>query len=180
MTYLPTRLCRNFRGMRRSRQSQPLFARRMRRKRALPSPRYEVALPMLDGAPGRIYVLEQDKAAVLAGEKAVEPLVLHVNVGDCILIELSNELETGPVSFHTDMLAVDPKQNLGVEAGYNPPQVVMPGESRLYTLYAHPEVGETVALVRDRGNVEENPGLGLYGAIVVGAGAAHTQTRLAG
>jgi hypothetical protein len=45
----------------------------------------------------------------------------------------------------------------------------MPGESRLYTLYAHPEVGETVALVRDWGNVLENPGLGLYGAIIVGA-----------
>jgi manganese oxidase len=97
---------------------------------------------MLGGATGRIYVLEKDKAAVQAGDKTVEPLVLHVNVGDCILLQLSNELETGPVSFHTDILAVDPKQNLGVEAGYNAPQVVMPGDSRLYTLYAHPEVGK--------------------------------------
>src|SRR5690606_35019373 len=49
------------------------------------------------------------------------------------------------------------------------------GESRTYTYYAHPEVGETVALVRDWGNVLENPGLGLYAAIIVGpAGAAYT------
>lgn len=135
----------------------------------------EVPLPMLEGALGRIYLLEKDKVEVLAGEKAVQPLVLHVNVGDCILVELRNEIASGPVSFHTDLLAADPRDSLGVEAGDNPPQIVAPGESRLYTLYAHPEVGPTVALVRDWGDVQVNPGLGLYGAIVVGAtGSTYT------
>lgn len=79
------------------------------------------------------------------------------------------------VSFHTDMLAADPRTSLGMEAGYNLTQTVPPGMSRVYTYFAHPEVGETVALVRDWGNVLVNPGLGLYGAIVVGPpGATYT------
>ena len=128
----------------------------------------EVPLPMLGGAPGKIYVLDEDKEAVIAGSREVEPLVLHANVGDCLLIDLSNETQAGPVSFHADMLAADPRDGLGVEAGFNPPQAVAPGQSRTYTLYAHPEVGETVALVRDWGDVLQNPGLGLYGAVIVG------------
>lgn len=135
----------------------------------------QTPLPMLDGGMGKVYLLQKDKADVLSGKKTADPLVLHINAGDCLLIDLSNETETGAVSFHTDMLAVDPQESLGVEAGYNTPQVVMPGESRRYTLYAHPEVGYTVALVRDWGNVLVNPGLGLYGAIIVGAmGSSYT------
>ncbi len=73
------------------------------------------------------------------------------------------------------MLSYYPAQSMGISAGANPVQTVAPGESRTYTFYAHPEVGETVALVRDWGNVLENPGLGLYGAVIVGpAGAKYT------
>jgi hypothetical protein len=96
------------------------------------------------------------------------------------LVELSNELAEGAVTFHADLLAVDPQQSMGIEAGNNPAQSVLPGEKRLYTLYAHPEVGETVALVRDWGNVLVNPGLGLYGAIVVGAEGTRYTDPLSG
>lgn len=134
-----------------------------------------VSLPMLGSATGKIYVLEQDKEAVRAGTRAPEPLVLHVSVGDCIVVDLANELTDSPVSFHADMLAADPRSGLGVTAGYNLTQTVAPGASGVYTFFAHPEVGETVALVRDWGDVLTNPGLGLYGAIVVGpAGATYT------
>jgi hypothetical protein len=102
-----------------------------------------------------------------SGARPVEPLVLHVNTGDCIVVNLTNETE-GPVSFHADMLAADPGSSLGVEAGYNPAQAAAPRQSRTYTYYAHPEVGQTVALVRDWGDVLANPRLGLYGAIIVG------------
>jgi hypothetical protein len=72
-------------------------------------------------------------------------------------------------------LAADPHDGLGVEAGFNPPQAVLPGQSRSYIYYAHPEIGEAVAMVRDWGNVLENPGLGLYGAIIIGqAGTTYT------
>jgi hypothetical protein len=134
----------------------------------------EAPLPMLEDTKGKLYVLEEDKAAVLSGARAVEPLVLHVNVGDCIAIHLTNETQGGAVSVHADLLAADP-MNIGVEAGFNPPQVALPGETRTYTYYAHPEIGETVAMIRDWGNVLENPNLGLYGAIVVGpTGAVYT------
>ncbi|MFQ5794831.1 MAG: multicopper oxidase domain-containing protein [Candidatus Bipolaricaulia bacterium] len=118
----------------------------------------DAPLPMLNGAQGKLYVLEEDKAVVLSGVKAPEPLVLHVNVGDCIVVSLKNETQAGPVSFYADMLAYNPQDS----------QPVAPSETRIYTYFAHPEVGETVALVRDLGNVLENPGLGLYGAIIVG------------
>jgi hypothetical protein len=135
----------------------------------------EAPLPMLDGVMGRLYVLAGDKAAVSSGSREPEPLVLHVNVGDCLVITLTNETSAGPVSFHPDMLAADPSDGLGVEAGFNPPQAVPPGQSRTFIYYAHPEVGETVAMVRDWGNVLQNPGLGLYGAIIVGqAGTTYT------
>lgn len=135
----------------------------------------ETPLPMLAGAEGKLYILEEDKAAVLSGAKLAEPLALHVNVGDCLVISLNNETQAGSVSFHADLLAADPADSLGVEAGFNPPQVTPPGESRSYTYYAHPEIGETVAMIRDWGNVLENPGLGLYGAVIVGpTGATYT------
>ena len=135
----------------------------------------DVSLPMAPDRVGKAYVLQSDKQRVREGELEVEPLVLHVNVGDCIRIELSNETADGPVSFHTTMLAFDPLTSYGVEAGRNPGQVAGPGESRSYTFYAHPEVGETTALVRDWGNVVLNPRLGMYGAIVVGPkGATYT------
>jgi hypothetical protein len=128
----------------------------------------DVALPMLGKDKGKIYVLQSDADAVRAGTKSAEPLVLHVNIGDCIKINLKNETSAGAVSFHADMLAFDPRDSYGIAAGNDPAQAVAPGASRTYTFYASPEIGETTALVRDWGNVIANPRLGLYGAIVVG------------
>jgi len=138
----------------------------------------EVPLPMLGGAPGRVYALRDDAGALRSGKRVAEPLVLHVGVGDCVVIELTNELPSGRVSFHADMLAADPRTSAGVTAGRNAEQTVAPGGTRTYTYYAHPAIGETVALVRDWGDVLKNPRSGLYGAIVVGpAGARYTDPR---
>ncbi|MEE8157767.1 MAG: hypothetical protein V3T78_00150, partial [Dehalococcoidia bacterium] len=134
-----------------------------------------VPLPMLEEAMGKIFVLEEDKNSVLSGSQLPQPLVLHANVGDCVRVLLSNETGDGPVSFHADILAYDPQDSMGISAGLNASQAIAAGQSRTYTFYAHPDVGETVALVRDWGNVLENPGLGLYGAIIVGPqGATYT------
>ncbi|MGH9281923.1 MAG: hypothetical protein ACRD0S_03190, partial [Acidimicrobiales bacterium] len=120
-----------------------------------------------------------DRPGVVSGAVPPRPLVLHVNEGDCIRVDLANAT-AGPVSFHADMLAFDPMGSGGVAAGRNPPQAVPPGQQRTSTFYAHPEVGETVALVRDWGNVLVNPGLGLYGAIVVGPRAARFRDPVTG
>jgi hypothetical protein len=145
--------------------------------------RFEVAaitarLPMLDGDEGRVFALRSEVGATRDGSRAAEPLVLHVNVGDCVRVALTNELPSGDVGFHVDMLAADPTSSGGVEAGRNPRQAVAPGETREYLYYADPEVGETTALVRDWGNVLEHPRSGLYGAIVVGPrGATYRDMR---
>lgn len=127
----------------------------------------QTPLPMLDNAPGKIYVLDADRAALQSKQAKPEPLVLHVNVGDCVQVSLRNDTP-GPVSFHTDLLAANPADSGGVAAGYEPAQSAAPGGTRAYTFYASPKVGEVVSMVRDWGDVLNNPGLGLYGAIVVG------------
>jgi hypothetical protein len=128
----------------------------------------DVALPMLDGKDGKIFVLESRRAEVERGDRPPAPLVLRVDVGDCVHVRLTNRTKSGPVSFHADRLATDPLSSAGVEAGRNPPQAVAPGESRTYELYATPELGAGTAMVRDFGDVLVNPALGLYGAVVVG------------
>jgi FtsP/CotA-like multicopper oxidase with cupredoxin domain len=135
----------------------------------------EAPLPMLEGATGRLYVLESDREAMLSGRRHADPLVLHVGVGDCVEVALRNATSGGAVSFHADMLAGDPHASGGVAAGLDPAQAVAPGTTRTYTYYAHPEIGEATGLVRDWGDVLRNPRLGLYGAIVVGPrGARYT------
>jgi hypothetical protein len=53
-----------------------------------------------------------------------------------------------------------------------PDRSVPPGGSGVTSLYASPEVGETVALLRDQGDPLRGPARGLYGAVVVAAAGA--------
>jgi FtsP/CotA-like multicopper oxidase with cupredoxin domain len=118
---------------------------------------------------GKIYMLEGEKSRVAEGGFAPMPLTLHVNVGDCIKINLKNEMKASRASFSADMLAFDPKDSQGVNVGNNPgDQTVGPGQSRTYTYYAPPQYGETAALVWDWGNFVNNVRDGLFGAIIVG------------
>jgi len=128
----------------------------------------DVPLPMLNGATGKIYVLDADASDVAAGRRPPEPLVLHANVGDCLHVTLSNRTASGPVTYHCDLLAADPATSGGVAAGNDDPSAVAPGASATFTYYASREVGPTVSTIRDFGDVTTNPGLGLYGAIVIG------------
>jgi hypothetical protein len=79
-----------------------------------------------------------------------------------------NETTDGPVSVHADLLAFDPQTSLGIATGFTTSQISAPGETTTYTFFAHPDVGETVALIHDGSNLLENPRLGLYGAVIVG------------
>lgn len=92
------------------------------------------------------------------------PAVLHLE------LELkTNKLKQGRASFSALGLAFDPKDSLGANVGNNPgEQTVAPGESRVYTYYADPFIGETASLVWDWGNVMTNPRNGLYGGVVIG------------
>lgn len=118
---------------------------------------------------GRVFVLADDKAKVASDGFQPMPLTLHVNIGDCVKVNLKNELNSGKVSFHADNLAFDPLSSQGINIGMNKgDQTVAAGKSRTYTFYAHPEIGENAALVRDWGNPMENHRNGLFGAIIIG------------
>jgi FtsP/CotA-like multicopper oxidase with cupredoxin domain len=43
---------------------------------------------------GRIFVLAEDEASVLAGEKPIEPLVIRANAGECVDIVFTNKFPT--------------------------------------------------------------------------------------
>lgn len=97
------------------------------------------------------------------------PLTLRANVGDCIKVKLTNKLKNSRASFSALSLAFDPKDSLGANVGNNPgDQTIAPGESRVYTYYADPFIGEIASLVWDWGNVMLNPRNGLFGAIIIG------------
>jgi len=118
---------------------------------------------------GKIYMLEGEKTKVADANFQPMPLVLHVNVGDCIKINLKNEMKASRASFSAGMLAFDPKDSQGINVGNNPgDQSIAPGKSKTYTYYAPPQYGETAALVWDWGNFINNVRDGLYGAIIVG------------
>lgn len=115
----------------------------------------------------KIYVLE-DEIATVANAQPM-PLTLHVNVGDCIKVNLKNKMKSSRASFSAMSLAFDPKDSLGWNVGNNSnDQTVAPGESRTYTYYADPANGEITSLVWDGGNPMLNPRNGLFGAVVVG------------
>lgn len=116
----------------------------------------------------KIYVLEEEVAKV-AGEFQPMPLTLRANVGDCLKVKLTNNMKESRASFSAFALSFDPKDSQGVNLGKNPgDQTVAPGESRVYTYYADPLVGETQSLVWDWGNVAMNPRNGLFGGIIIG------------
>jgi hypothetical protein len=136
---------------------------------------------LLANQSGKIFMLEGEKTKVATDGFQPMPLVLHVNVGDCIKINLKNEMKASRASFSADLLAFDPKDSQGINVGNNPgDQSVAPGKSRTYTYYAPPQYGETAALVWDGGNFINNVRDGLYGAIVVGPKGATYRDAVTG
>ncbi len=118
---------------------------------------------------GKVYLLDDEVTRVKSGMLSPHPLTLRVNVGDCIKIKLTNRMAKERAGLHADGLAFDPKDSMGINVGNNGgDQTVAPGQSRLYTFYAHPELGENAALIQDWGNVIDNPRNGLFGAIIIG------------
>ena len=91
---------------------------------------------VLGNETGKMYVLEGEKTKVASGSLEPSPLTLHVNVGDCIKVNLKNEMAKDRAGFHVDNLALDPKESMGINAGNNPgDQTIAPGtEPDLYLL----------------------------------------------
>jgi FtsP/CotA-like multicopper oxidase with cupredoxin domain len=111
-----------------------------------------------------IFVPTADAAAVKAGSKNPEPLVLHVSAGECVKVRFTNGRLSARASFHVSKLMQDVRSS-GIDVGFNPEQTVTPGKTRDYAFYA--DTGKLgSALISDFG-AEETGDIGLYGAIVV-------------
>ncbi len=73
-------------------------------------------------ANGEIFVLNEDKAAVLGGTKPVDPLVIRSNVGDCVAVTFGSELNPAvqhKVNMHTHFVQFDPQASDGVITGFS-------------------------------------------------------------
>jgi manganese oxidase len=136
-----------------------------------------------------IYVLAADEAAVKAGTKRPEPLILRANAGDCVKVTLSNKLPAGGipthtgdvpvpvdngswpkgdrVSMHASLAKYDVTRSDGATVGYNYDQTVAPGGSRTYTWYMEPEVEGSTNLLADFGDRRGHRHHGLWGGLMV-------------
>jgi len=124
---------------------------------------------ILANADAKIFVLEGEVAKAASGGHRPHPLTLRANIGDCIKVKLTNRLKKGNASIHANNLAFDPLDSQGINVGNNPgDQTVAPGESKVYTFYAHQDYNINGALLWDFGNLTGNVRDGLFGGIIIG------------
>ena len=117
----------------------------------------------LEGFITAAYVLTPDAAAAKTNG-VTDPLVVHVNAGDCLTVNFTNERLFNRASFNVGELAKSGASS-GVNVGFNPEQTVAPGASQTYKVYAD-NVSIEAAQFSDFGG-DATGKIGLYGAFVV-------------
>jgi hypothetical protein len=84
---------------------------------------------------GMLFTLSEDKEALLSGNKPTEPLAIRSNVGDCVAITLTNEIDNAErtslglkalpkTNMHTHFVQFDPLASDGVITGLSYEQSV--------------------------------------------------------
>ncbi len=127
---------------------------------------------------GTVFVLNEDKDRVLAdaasGVKAPDPLAIRSNVGDCVAITLTNEMnvEQQPkVNMHTHFVQFDPQSSDGVITGLSFEQSMYPNTVEARTITAASPANATQVTVSNVTNLR--PGI----FIAVGSGKANIEIR---
>lgn len=123
------------------------------RRRNVDADAVNASIPILGSTKGLAFVPSKQRKAIESGV-APDPFVVHINSGDCLRIRLTNRTQK-PVSIKADLPGA-------------PPDAATPGESKTYTFYAAPELGQTAAMLRDGADPLSTARLGLTGAIIVG------------
>ena len=124
---------------------------------------------LLHNPNGKVFVLENEVSKVADSSVMPHPLTLHVNIGDCVKIKLTNRLKKGKTSLHVNNMAFDPRDSQGINVGYNKgDQTVAPGKSKIYTFHAHPGFKINGGLIWDFGDLVTNVRDGLFGGIIIG------------
>lgn len=102
---------------------------------------------------GRIFVLKDDKDDILSGKKEPEPFVIRANVGDCIEIELTNNLpleiggnafqlrtQTTEAGWHIHLVKFDTIVADGSANGWCNDSSAIPGDTLIERFYADTEL----------------------------------------
>jgi FtsP/CotA-like multicopper oxidase with cupredoxin domain len=126
---------------------------------------------------GLLFVLGDDKAAVLAGARPKEPLVIRSNVGDCVDVLLTSEVPDSAfngyhskVNLHSHFIQYDPQGSDGVVTGLSFEQSVRPYATEARTLAADVPAGAAVVAVSQVGALRPGVWIGVgLGAGLCGA-----------
>jgi FtsP/CotA-like multicopper oxidase with cupredoxin domain len=125
---------------------------------------------------GQILVLNEDKNAVLNGTRPTDPLAVRSNVGDCVAVTLTSQLNDtaenrnhSKVNLHTHFVQFDPQASDGVITGLSFEQSVRPAQSENRTLAAAAAAGATQITVSSTARLRTGI------TIEVGQGEADTE-----
>jgi hypothetical protein len=119
---------------------------------------------------GIIYSLTSDLAAIRAGTKRAEPLVLRANQGDCLQVTLHNQIDAGTqyggtrAGFDLGKLLFNPQTSAGSAVGLNPDTTVAAGQTFTYRFAADKLLGTSV--VQNLGS-PASMRHGAYGQVIV-------------
>lgn len=111
-----------------------------------------------------------DVAVVKKKTKFPEPLVLHVAVGECVNIQLTDRREGPRASLHIGGL-LRAINSSGINIGFNPEQTITPGQARTYRFYVDTQKIESTVISDFGGN--DSGWDDLYGGLVVARAAEH-------
>lgn len=115
------------------------------------------------GAITAAYVLTPN--ALTAKTQGVkDPLVVHINEGDCVTVIFTNQRAIERASINVGELSKAGGSS-GVNVGFDPEQTVLPGKQQTYKFYAD-DASIEAAQFSDFGG-ESTGKIGLYGAFVV-------------
>ena len=111
------------------------------------------------------------KEDIVANPNLSQPIVVRANVGDCVTVQLRNDIAGRRIGLHPDgLVQFDPGTSDGARVGNNPDTTVASGEHRTYTWYAD-RIGEAplvdIANLDDADPTHATVELGLYGGVVV-------------
>lgn len=97
--------------------------------------------PATPGQPGVAYFLNGDPIT-----NTRTPMVVRVNKGECLQVNLTNLRATKRSGFSVGKLLFDPQRSYGSAIGLNFDSTVAPGATRTYEYYADKDLGLSLAL----------------------------------
>ncbi|GEM_PF-911440 len=113
---------------------------------------------------GILYALSADQPAIEAGSMDPVPLVLRANAGDCVVVNLTNDLAADRAGLTLGKLIGDPQGSGGSAIGFNFDSSLGSGETRAYRYYADQELGSSMFVDLA---TPDHQRLGAYGVLVV-------------